>query len=952
MIIRWLAVPLLLSAVLLTESREASAQIALNTSDRNHRFEAWGTSLAWMGNEIGGQSNAKGREDLMDILFDQTNGLGLNFARYNIGAGSNPDTSVQNITRPGAKMDGWVPDAPTTISDTTTWNWDWNADATQRLVLDMAIERGVTQVEAFANSAPWWMTNSLSSSGSSTSSNNLSTARQNEFAHYMLEVADHFESNLGIQFNTITPVNEPGSGFWTGGSGQEGMNITPVRQRSLITTFGQELASRGSRIGLVGPEETSTDQSADTWGVYSTTTKSHIAQVNTHTYPFNGGSGQADSERLFNAVSADGKKIYATEYGTGQGAIRMARQINSDIRYLDAAGWTYWQAVEDNNGSGWGLAIQHFNGNNSRFDVQDQYFGLKQFSAHIRPGSEIIELAGQENITAAYDPRTGTTAVVVTNDGADNTSDQYSFDLDRAVTSTRLIRTTDENNSLRTNAYESLGPATVGGGNNISFDAVGSAITTAVIHHRPNLIDNPNFDPGGLPDNSPEIARWKSAGNAVFDTGADISGDGSGSAQLQTNAVGNSGRIFQTGIGNADVDLTGVAYQLSADVQFRNGGNRHYDANTFLGLEFYGADDETLASVALNQYETKIDPAFAVKRNGFESSVDGSDPNDDVYRTYRSGRFVAPEGTRYVRPVVRFDGVEAGSNHVLSLDNIRLQEVHPEAAAREWNDEGGGEWTNDRSWLNHSRVENNRHAYFGNAIEQDSDIAIDSTQAVTGLTFFSEHQYDLQGVGKLLIGDPGLPFHALVDVRVGSHLVSVETELMDDLDLQVLPGAEIGFESGLNLSGNHLKKLGAGDVEFNMGFIMNGGTLSAYADSDASIFLGSDAVLDGDFELLIGAGQVLQYGDSFDLVTFATLNDSFDELVLPTLSEGLAWDVQYGTSRLSVRIVTSVPEPSSASILLAGLIGLCRRRKRPGFRVLASNRSPLLPASAEKQLAV
>ncbi|TWT85023.1 hypothetical protein CA13_65050 [Planctomycetes bacterium CA13] len=825
-------------------------------------------------------------------------------------------------------MEGWVPTAPTTVSDTSTWTWDWNADATQRLVLDMAIDRGVTRVEAFANSAPWWMTNSLSSSGSSTSSNNLSTARQNEFAHYMLEVADHFESNLGIQFNTITPVNEPGSGFWTGGSGQEGMIITPIRQRSLITTFGQEMDNRGSRMGLVGPEETSTDQSADTWGVYSTTTKSHIDQVNTHTYPFNGGSGQSDSERLFNAVSSDGKKIYATEYGTGQGAIRMAEQINSDIRYLDAAGWTYWQAVEDNNGSGWGLAIQHFNGTNPRFDVQDQYFGLKQFSAHIRPGSEIIELDGQENITAAYDPRTGTTAVVVTNDGADSASDNYSFNLDQQVMSTRLIRTTDENNSLRTNAYESLGAATVAG-NNVSFDSVGNSITTAVIHHRPNLVRNGNFDDHGAATGA-AISDWQFAGDAEFDTGSDHTFDvpGTGTGVLKTQGDATEGRMFQTGIGDADTDLTGVAFQLSADVRFLNAGSRNYDADAYLALEFYGADDQTLASTSLNEYQTHIEPAPSVKGDGNESSVVGSDPNDNQYRTYVSERFVAPEGTRYVRPVIRFDNLGDDDNSSLTfVDNVRLQEVHPEAVAREWNAESGGDWTNDRSWLNHSLVETNKHAYFGNAITEDSNIAIDSTQAVTGLTFFSEHQYNLQGTGKLEIGEAASPLN-LIDVRVGSHLVNVQTELMDNLDIQILPGATISFDSGFDLAGHELAKLGAGEVEFNIGFMMNGGTLSAYAAPDASIFFGSDALLNGDFELLISAGQVLQLGDTFELAAFTTLSDSFDEIILPTLSDGLVWDVNYETNRLSAGVVSAVPEPASATFILVAVLALNIRRRR------------------------
>ena len=51
--------------------------------------------------------------------------------------------------RPGGDVPGFQPEPG---------EWDWDADAGQRAVLQGSMERGVNIAEAFSNSPPYWMT--------------------------------------------------------------------------------------------------------------------------------------------------------------------------------------------------------------------------------------------------------------------------------------------------------------------------------------------------------------------------------------------------------------------------------------------------------------------------------------------------------------------------------------------------------------------------------------------------------------------------------------------------------------------------------------------------------------------------------------------------------------------------------------------------------------------------
>ena len=79
----------------------------------------------------------------------------------------------------------------------------------------------------------------------------------------------------------------------------------------------------------------------------------------------------------------------------------------------------------------------------------------------------------------------------------------------------------------------------------------------------------------------------------------------------------------------------------------------------------------------------------------------------------------------------------------------------------------------------------------------------------------------------------------------------------------------------------------------------------------------------GTFELILLDNFIPTVGDTFDIIEFYTLtpNSSFDQLILPDLPNGRAWDT---TNLLTTGQIQVVPEPATALLLLPGLF--MRRR--------------------------
>jgi O-glycosyl hydrolase len=413
-------------------------------------FQGWGVSLCWWANVVGGYSN---RDEYADLVF---NTLKLNIVRYNIGGGENsngPGTIQYRAVVPGFEPERGV--------------WNWDADRNQRWMLKAALKRGVNRVEAFANSPPYWMTVSGSVTGAVGGTNNLKVACEEDFAVYLAEVLKHLGSLDGVTFDSITPLNEPASSWWTFGGHQEGCHIDAVQQERLIKLLSTELDRRGLRLLIDAPEENDEQSGIHSLETYTAICLKDIGQISTHSYAAN------NPEGLSLLAASLHKPLRQSEYGDGdQTGMKLARRIRDDLTQLRPLSWCYWQGADY---AGWGLLANRLQENGrTRYRITEKFHVFEQFTRFLRPGCQIIG-CGDTNSVVACDPASKSLAIVTVNDSS--TDFKETFDLSNFTTTGKVAqcyRTSDNEN------FEQLKPLPIRGQR---FRAIfpANSVTTCVV---------------------------------------------------------------------------------------------------------------------------------------------------------------------------------------------------------------------------------------------------------------------------------------------------------------------------------------------------------------------------------------------------------------------------------------------------------------------------------------
>jgi len=403
------------------------------------KFEGWGTSLCWWAHVLGGATN---REAYADLAFNK---LQLNIVRYNIGGGENPN--LRNTMEVRARLPGFEPRPGV---------WDWNADANQRWFLRAAVARGANRVEAFANSPPFRMTVSGSATGATNgATDNLRRDCEGVFADYLATVVSNLTMLDAVKFDTVTPMNEPGSDWWHFGGRQEGAHMSHEQQARMIGLLRPALDRRGLKTSLVASEDNDERLTVRAVKSYAPATLALLSHIATHTY------GANDPDGVRRLAAALGKPLWVTEYGDGErSGLQMARRIRNDIAQTHAAAWIYWQFAEPN--SQWGLVRYRWGEANPQFTINKKFYLLAQFSCFIRPGFQILD-AGDNNSLAAYDPASHRLVIVTVNDGEHPLTVAFNLKSFRTASATvARHRTSDSENT------QAVDPVAINGGKFIS----------------------------------------------------------------------------------------------------------------------------------------------------------------------------------------------------------------------------------------------------------------------------------------------------------------------------------------------------------------------------------------------------------------------------------------------------------------------------------------------------
>ena len=355
------------------QEKPAAAGIAATPDHYRQQIDGFGFSEAF-GMARGIQSlEEKDRNDLLNLMFSPSGGMGYSILRNIIGEGpanSHPGQNASIEPEPGV--------------------FNWTGDDDQVWLMNEAKKRGCGRFMSTSWSPPAWM----KTTGKVENGGELKPAMYQQFADYLATYAIEYKKRYGLDIYAISPANEPdftaekyASCRWTGGQ------MKKFLRENLIPTF----SSKGVTAQIVIDEHAHwSDESINEILDDSVCAKA-IQIVAAHAYAETSSPFMEISKRTgrFNIALGMGKRVWETEVSAGDAqltnmadGVYWARVIHTHMIEDDVSAWLYWWGTGPGGSRG---SLITLDSAAKKYELTKRFFTIGQFARFIRPGYRRVD---------------------------------------------------------------------------------------------------------------------------------------------------------------------------------------------------------------------------------------------------------------------------------------------------------------------------------------------------------------------------------------------------------------------------------------------------------------------------------------------------------------------------------------------------------------------------------
>lgn len=375
------ALTVLISCAAGPEASVEELSITVREDDPRQVVRHFGASAAWWAQAVGHWPEPTVNR-IVDLLYDDESGIGLDIVRYNLGGGTEHAVVSDRLRK------------AETI-ELSPGSFDARPDAAAIGVVDRAVSRGA-EVVLFANSPPSRLTVTGAPNGNGRASN-LAAGSERDFARYLVDAAEYISTTRGWPIGHISPINEP-QWDWAPKNGQEGSYYSPEQAYRVVRALYDEVHERGLDYTISAVESGEMKLASNLRFIDLMFADAQLRSALDHYAVHSYWSAARDRQDLWRYLSSRYPEVELwmtewTEMKAGKdlsmdAALVLAATVHQDMVYANASSWQYWIALSPYD---YRDGLLYIDLSTRTFQISKKLWALGNWSRFIDAGARRLE---------------------------------------------------------------------------------------------------------------------------------------------------------------------------------------------------------------------------------------------------------------------------------------------------------------------------------------------------------------------------------------------------------------------------------------------------------------------------------------------------------------------------------------------------------------------------------